>query len=137
MKTNKILLALLTASVSAGTAHAQTRTYTKSSKVPAYKLVQKNKRVTEIPKLNIGNEKEVVANIKPLSIPEAGEVHLTPITKKVSPALLSFDVDGKSILSTEGAKAVTSNKAIQNVPELKDLKEIPEPTFEAATQKPD
>jgi tetratricopeptide (TPR) repeat protein len=137
MRTNKLLLALLTASVSAGTANAQSRTYTKSSKVPAYKLVQKNKRVTEIPRLNIGNEKEVVANIKPLSIPEAGEVHLTPITKKVSPALVTFEVDAKSILSTNAPKAVTSNKAIQNVPELKELKEVPEPTFEAANEKPE
>ncbi|RYZ84767.1 MAG: hypothetical protein EOP06_17495 [Proteobacteria bacterium] len=45
MKTKNLVLTLLTASVSAGTAYAeQPKTYMKKSQVPAYKLVQKNKQ---------------------------------------------------------------------------------------------
>jgi hypothetical protein len=85
MKTNKWVLALVTVSVSAGTAaHAQkAKTYMKSSNVPAYNLV-KAKKTNEVPRLSIGAEREVTANIKPLNLPEAGQVNLSPIARKTS-----------------------------------------------------
>jgi hypothetical protein len=137
MKTNKILLTLITASVSAGTAHAQSKMYTKSSKVPAYKLVQQNKRVTNIPRLNIGKEKEVVANIKPLNITEAGQVNLSPLKRLPSPPLVQFPVNRDHILPAGNVKAVTNNKAIQNVPDLKILNDFGEPNFEIVAEKPE
>ncbi|WP_413288027.1 tetratricopeptide repeat protein [Bdellovibrio sp. HCB337] len=137
MKTNKLLLTLITASVSVGTAHAQTKTYTKSSKVPAYRLVQKNKRVNDIPRLNIGDEREIVANIKPLSIPEAGQVNLNPISRKQSPPLLQFNFDMTKVAPVTNAKAVTNSKAIQNVPDLKVLNEIQDPVLDNVEAKPE
>lgn len=131
-----MLLTLITASVSAGTAHAQSKMYTKSSKVPAYKLVQQNKRVTTIPRLNIGAEKEVVANIKPLNFPEAGQVSLTPLKRLPSPSLVQVNVPMNAVVPAPNVKMVTNSKAIQNVPDLKLLNEIPEPNFEMVEAKP-
>jgi len=134
MKKNKLIFSLITVSMAAGAAHGQAKLYTKSSKVPAYRLIEKNKRVSNIPRLNIGNEKEVVANIKPLSIPEAGEVKLTPINRKPSPPVLQVATDLKKFSPVGNPKAVTSSKAIQSVPELKELKEVGEPNYEIVSE---
>ena len=132
MSKNNLVLALVIAGVSAGNASAQQpKTYMKSSQVPAYKLVQKNKKVGEIPRLNLPPEKDIVANIKPLNIPEAGEVKLNPITRKASPPVLSFMVDSK-IPDVNGPKPLVAAKAIQNIPELKVLNEVQEPVLEMA-----
>lgn len=138
MKNNKLVLALIIASVSAGTsAHAQqAKTYMKSSNVPAYKLVQNKKKVNEIPRLNIGAEKDVTANIKPLNIPEAGQVNLSPIARKQSPPVLQFSMDFAKIAPADAAKSVTGKNAIQNVPDLKVLNEVADPNLEAAEEKP-
>ncbi|RYZ86938.1 MAG: hypothetical protein EOP04_12810, partial [Proteobacteria bacterium] len=137
MRKNNLVLALVIAGVSAGTASAQQpKTYMKSSQVPAYKLVQKNKKVGEIPRLNLPPEKDIVANIKPLNIPEAGEVKLQPIVRKASPPVLNFAVD-LSIPDANGPKALTSAKAIQNIPDLKILNEVQEPALDASVEKPE
>jgi len=137
MKTNKLVLALITASVSAGTsAHAQkAKTYIKTSNVPAYNLT-KAKKTNEIPRLNIGGEKEVTANIKALNIPEAGQVNLNPINRKQSPAVLQVPFDLGKVLPVTAAKAVTGKNAIANVPELKVLNEVGEPNVEMVDAKP-
>lgn len=130
---NKLMLALLIASVSAGGSAAfaqQSKTYMKKSQVPAYKLVQKNKKVQQIPRLNLGQEKEIHANIKPLNIPEAGEVRLAPIAQKVSPPLLQFNVNLNQIATVPKAKMVTATKSIQNIPELKIVAEVQEPQLD-------
>jgi tetratricopeptide (TPR) repeat protein len=135
MKKSNLVLALIAVSVSTGTASAQSqKTYTKSSQVPAYKLVQKNKRVQDIPRLNLPPEKNIVANIKPLSIAEAGPVKLKPVVTKASPPVLSFAFDVNKIDSANGAKAVTTAKAIQNIPELKIMKDVPEPLLDTAIE---
>ncbi|MGZ3803455.1 MAG: tetratricopeptide repeat protein [Pseudobdellovibrionaceae bacterium] len=138
MKTNKWMLALITASVSAGSAQAQkAKTYMKSSNVPAYKLVQNKKKVTDIPRLNIGSEREVQANIKPLQIPEAGKLSLNPIMRKPSPPEVPVSLDFMKLQPVSGAKAVTNKNSIQNVPELKVLNEIAEPALETVDAKPE
>jgi tetratricopeptide (TPR) repeat protein len=138
MKKNKLVLALITVSVSAGTAHAQkAKMYMKSSNTPAYKLVQNKKRVTEIPLLNIGSEKEVQANIKPLQIPEAGKINLNPIVRKQSPAALQVSVDLKNTLPVSNAKMVIGKNSIQSIPELKVLNEVTEPNLDMVDSKPE
>lgn len=139
MKTNKLILALITASVSAGTAaHAQkAKTYIKKSNVPAYKLVQNNRKSSEIPRLNIGTEKEVQANIRPLAIPEAGTVNLTPLARKASAPLLQIPATLTTLTPVMAAKSVTGKNAIANVPDLKIMPEIPEPNLEMADAKPE
>src|SRR5437868_12232296 len=132
MKKNTLVLALTVIGVSAGTAHAQQppKTYMKSSQVPAYKLVQKNKKVQDIPKLNLSAEKDIVANIKPLNIPEAGVLKLNPVVRKQSPALLNIATESLQAAPAAAAKALTSQQAIQNIPDLKVLNEVAEPQLD-------
>jgi tetratricopeptide (TPR) repeat protein len=138
MKKNKLVLALITASVSAGTAQAQkAKTYMKSSNVPAYKLVHNAKKVTEIPRLNIGTEREVQANIRPLQIPEAGKVNLNPIVRKPSPPTLQLSLDFNKLPPVAGAKEITGKNAIQNVPDLKIMNEVADPNLELVEAKPE
>jgi tetratricopeptide (TPR) repeat protein len=136
MKKNTLVLALVTASVSAGTAFAQQKpkTYMKTSQVPAYKLVQQNKK--EIPRLNLPPERDIVANIKALNIPEAGEVKLSPIVRKTSPPLLNLGFDVNAIAAAAGSKPVTSQKAIQNIPDLKVVNEVADPVVDNSVDKP-
>jgi hypothetical protein len=137
MKTNKLVLALITASVSAGTtAHAQkAKTYMKSSNVPAYNLV-KGKKTNEVPHLNIGAEKEVTANVKALNLPEAAQVNLAPVARKTSAPILQLPMDFGKILPANSGKAVTGKNAIANVPELKVLNETGDPNLETVEAKP-
>ncbi|MBK9321433.1 MAG: hypothetical protein IPM97_00500 [Bdellovibrionaceae bacterium] len=139
MKKNTLLLALATFGVSAGTAYAQQKpkTYMKSSQVPAYKLVQKNKKLNEIPRLNFSPEREIQANIKPLNIPEAGQLQLNPIAKKESPAVINSSLESFKLDPLPGAKTIASQKSIQNIPEFKILNEIPEPQLDYSIDKPE
>ncbi len=137
MKTNKLVLALVAASVSAGTtAHAQkAKTYMKSSNVPAYNLV-KAKKTNEVPRLSIGAEKEVTANIKTLNLPEAAQVNLAPVSRKTAAPVMQFPIDYGKIIPAQGAKSVTGKNAIANVPELNVLNEVGEPNLETVEAKP-
>lgn len=139
MKKNTLVLALATFGVTAGTAYAQQKpkTYMKSSQVPAYKLVQKNKKLTEIPRLNLGSEREIQANIKPLNIPEAGELKLNTIGRNQSPPVLNISLETLKIAPASGAKALTSQKEIQNIPDLKVLNEVPEPQLDYSVESPE
>ncbi len=139
MKKNTLVLALATFGVTAGTAYAQQKpkTYMKSSQVPAYKLVQKNKKLTEIPRLNLGSEREIQANIKPLNIPEAGELKLNAIGRNQSPPVLNISLETLKIAPASGAKALTSQKGIQNIPDLKVLNEVPEPQLDYSVESPE
>jgi len=137
MKTNKLVLALVTASVSAGTtAHAQkAKTYMKTSNVPAYNIT-KAKKANVIPRLNIGSEREVTANIKALVLPEAAQPNLAPISRKTAAPVMQISLDLGKIAPVTSAKAVTGKNAIANVPELKVLDEVNEPNLETVEAKP-
>ncbi|HEY8272303.1 MAG TPA: hypothetical protein VIG33_15535 [Pseudobdellovibrionaceae bacterium] len=138
MKKHKLVLALMTAGLAAGTAHAQkANMYMKSSNVPAYKLVQNKKKVTEIPRLNIGAEREVQANVKPLQIPEAGKLSLNPIVKRPSPAEVRIPLELTKFPPSNGSRVVTGKNAIANVPELKLLNEVADPLLDMVEAKPE
>lgn len=137
MKTNKLVLALITVSVSAGTtAHAQkAKTHMKSSNVPAYNLV-KAKKTNEIPRLNISAEREVTANIKALNLPEEGKVNLQPVAAKAAAPVMQLPMDFAKITPATDAKSVTGKNAIANVPDLKVLNEVGDPNLETVEAKP-
>jgi hypothetical protein len=135
MKRNNLVLAISLMSVAAGSAHAQM--HMKSSQVPAYKLYQKNKKVQDIPRLNLNPEKEIVANLRELQIPEAHAVNLKPISRKNSPVVFTLPTDFAVVSPVSSAKSVSRAKAIESIPDLKILSDVADPAIETAEQKPE
>jgi tetratricopeptide (TPR) repeat protein len=135
MKRNRLVLTISLMSLMAGTAHAQM--HMKSSKVPAYKLYQKTGKVQDIPRLNLTPEKEIVGNLKELQIPEAGKVNLKAVVRKASPAEIVVPATFFAVTPVASVKVFSHSKSIQNIPDVKTMNEVEDPTIDAAIQKPE
>lgn len=139
MKRNLVLTISLM-SVAAGTAvtsNAHAQMHMKSSQVPAYKLYQKNKKVQDIPKLNLNPEKEIVGNLKELQLPEAAKVNLKPVTKKTSPAVFEIPASITTVAPVTAPKVFSHAKSIQNIPDVAALPEVADPTIDTSDAKPE
>lgn len=107
----------------------------KSSLVPTFDIYQKKVvkgkvevyKVKTIPRLDIGEEREVAASsVSPLRLPASQQVTLKPISRRVSPPLLSVKIAPYN--ETVGTpKAVTSSDAFAKIPDVKMLSDITEP----------
>ncbi len=101
----------------------------KSSKVPTYQMYEKKKvkgkvqtvKVNDIPRLNIGTEREVQAvAVTPLRLPASQGVQIKEIRRRNSPAVVNVNI--KEFLSVVGkAKTITSPNAFDKIPEIKSV----------------
>lgn len=101
----------------------------KSSKVPTYQMYEKKKvkgkvqtvKVKDIPRLNIGTEREVqAATVTPLRLPASQAAPSKDIRRRKSPPMVNVNIkEFKSIVGK--AKTVTSPTAFDKIPEIKSL----------------
>lgn len=106
----------------------------KKSAVPSYDIFKAKGGI--LPRLDIGQESVLEFKTVELKIPEA------PVLKNMTPIkavqIKVLEINAKKIKTTlaSPAKIVTSEKGVKQVPELKPLKEIPEPVTQATEPKP-
>lgn len=101
----------------------------KSSKVPTYNIYEKKKvkgkvqtvKVKDIPRLNIGTEREVqAASVTPLRLPASRGVQIKEVRRRNSPPVVKVNI--KEYQSIVGkAKTITSPTAFDKIPEIKSV----------------
>jgi hypothetical protein len=112
----------------------------KSSAVPSYEFHKASGK--SIPRLDIGEESEFEFKVVPLQLPPAPTVsNLSPPKNGPPPKLPSpkpFEVKNSTLLISpvKPAQALVTEKGIQQIPEIKTLKEIPEPQPQATDPRP-
>lgn len=99
--------------------------------VPVFELIQKQGqqviRVQNIPQLDIGQEKEIVATSFQVQIPKARTSQVIATTNKPSPPLLQVPQEIQLLPVSEQAKIVKDTTKIEPLPLVKALEFIPEP----------
>ena len=136
-KSLSVLLVLLTSSahaesvltvVSAGRKPAANIKFRQSG-VPAFDLVQKKGdqvyKVKEIPKLDIGQEKEIEAQELKISIPPSHDLKLPIVNSKASPEMIK--VPEVKLLTVLEAKKIVDESKIVTVPTVALLDIVPDP----------
>jgi tetratricopeptide (TPR) repeat protein len=123
-------------------AHAQTSVDVKSegrkpgskviyrqSGVPAFELVQKRGtemvKVKEIPKLDIGEEKQIVSNGADLKLPPARDLKIQPIQAKVSPARIV--IPPVMLSPVQPLKTIIAEASLEKIPIVQPLAIIQDP----------
>ncbi len=106
----------------------------RQSGVPVFELVQKQGnemvKIKNIPKLDIGEEKEIEAAAADLKMLPPKEFQAQGPQKKVSLSLIA--VPEIIINPVAPAKKMTSNNGISDIPQVKQLDIVPEPVISAA-----
>ena len=106
----------------------------RQSGVPVFEMVQKKGdevvKVKEIPKLDIGDEKVIEANITDLKLPTEHTFKANVVQAKTSPALLTLPT--LTISPVTEARKLASENAIGKIPLVKLLDVVPEPIIAAA-----
>lgn len=108
----------------------------KSSRVPTYSLVTaKGRKVSTIPKLNIGQEPRVsAADLSPLRLPANETLQLKPVKKNPSPEMVKIPTL-KDILAATKSKTVTKPNALDHIPDVKGLADLPSPQVKDSDPK--
>lgn len=97
----------------------------KSSKVPSYEIHKSNK---SIPRLNIGEEPSFEASVSELKIPVTPQDKNLKVIKKDSPKVYDLEKKKAALQLAAPAKSFANTKTLAQIPEIKALKEIVEPT---------
>ena len=102
--------------------------------VPVFEMVQKQGseivRVKNIPKLDIGEEKQIEADQFQVEIPDKSKLKISGLQKKVSPATVEIPVEINSV-SVGVAKKMTSPEVLTKVPIISELAFVPDPLITA------
>lgn len=96
----------------------------KSSRVPTFEI---HKSTTQIPRLDIGEEASLEAQVTPLSIPPLPQAKSIQIKKNPSPKVTELEKKKNLIPSAPAAKSLANSKTLAQIPEIKALKEVTEP----------
>ncbi|GIL18588.1 MAG: hypothetical protein BroJett040_23390 [Oligoflexia bacterium] len=101
----------------------------KKSGVPTYNLVKKGQKIKDIPRLDIGEEKQIeAAQLTPQQKQPIKAVQLSPLQKQKSPEIFRIDsLIKKGITHTGPAKEIVKINPQFQAPAVKPLKEIPDP----------
>lgn len=115
-------------SKSNGRKPASAVTYRQSG-VPAFDLVQKKGnqvyKVKEIPKLDIGEEKQLEAGDFQVQLPVKKSLHLDDVRTAASPTLIKIPI--VNVIPVTNARKVSSPEAITKIPIVKELALVAEP----------
>ncbi|MEN0058867.1 MAG: hypothetical protein AAGB31_08535, partial [Bdellovibrio sp.] len=107
----------------------------KSSLVPTFEVYQKKTvngkvevfKVKNIPLLDLGTEREVVAStLSPLRLPASRDLSLSPVRRHPSLPVWEFQLRPYNV-AVEGAKVVTRPDAFNKIPDVKVLNPVPAP----------
>lgn len=108
----------------------------KSSLVPTFEIYQKKivkgkteiYKVKNIPVLDIGEEREVLADsLAPLRLPASRSLNLKPVVRKTSPPLLENQQQIPEITLSD-AKIIATSDAFQKIPNVKSLVSVKDPS---------
>ncbi len=97
----------------------------KTSKVPTFEI---HKSTTQIPRLDIGEEPTLESQVTPLNIPTAPQLKAFQIQKKQSPKVVELEKKKNPIATAPPAKSFANSKTLAQIPEIKALKEVTDPT---------
>lgn len=137
---NKVALLVLTSLLS-GLAQAQTSVKSEGRKpvsavkyrqsgVPVFELIQKKGndvvKIKDIPKLDIGDEKQIEASDIQLNLPPTREIKAQPVQAKMSPPMVTIPVVMLSPVQPL-KKIVADNGQADKVPVVVALEYVPEP----------
>ncbi len=104
----------------------------RQSGVPAFELVQKKGnqvyKIKEIPKLDIGEEKQIEAAEYKAQIPAKKELRLKEVKALTSPALLTFSTP--SIQPVTPGRKFVNTETIPQIPKVKYLNVVADPVLE-------
>jgi hypothetical protein len=104
----------------------------RQSGVPAFEMVRKKGdqlyKVKEIPKLDIGEEKQIEAADYKIELPNHKELHLSEIKSLTSPALLALPT--LSLTPLAAVRKIKTEADLVAVPFVKELAFLPEPVIE-------
>ena len=96
----------------------------KSSKVPSFEI---HKSTTSIPRLNVGEEPTLEANVSELKIPALPQEKNLKAVKKDSPKVHELEKKKSALATAAPAKSLANAKTLAQIPEVKALKEIVDP----------
>lgn len=101
----------------------------RQSGVPVFELVQKKGtevvKIKDIPKLDIGDEKQIQASDDDLKLPPARELKIQPIQAKASPALLT--IPPVMLSPVQPLRKIVAEAEVDNVPMVTALTFVPDP----------
>ncbi|MFZ3231387.1 MAG: hypothetical protein WA160_14350 [Pseudobdellovibrio sp.] len=101
----------------------------RQSGVPVFELIRKQGndvvKVKEIPRLDIGDEKQVVANEADLRLPAQREFKINPIQTKISPEILV--IPQVMLNPVNSAKSIVTESELGKIPAVNPLAFIPDP----------
>lgn len=97
----------------------------KSSGVPTFSPVPNAK----IPLLKVGMERALQEGVKDLIIPTAPQSTFTGVQKLAVTPAIKYDVKKMKPATVKAAKTFVSAQTISKVPDIKELKEVLDPTF--------
>lgn len=104
----------------------------RQSGVPVYEMVQKSGndmiKVKNVPKLDIGEEKEIEANSGDLRVSDKREFVPTPVGKMASPAVVALPQFTVSLVTS--AKKIAGENGFEKVSAVKPLDAVTDPVVE-------
>jgi Putative Zn-dependent protease, contains TPR repeats len=116
----------------------------KSSQVPTFEVYQKSnakgqtetRKVTTIPALDIGSEREVSASsLAPLSLEKIPDVKLNGIQRRPSPEVVKLPVTPYNVV-VGNPKMVTTSEAFNKIPDVKPLGDVRSPVTKETNPQP-
>ena len=101
----------------------------RQSGVPVFEMVQKNGaevvKVKDIPKLDIGDEKQIQAEVVDLKLPAARELKMNSFQTKTSPAVLT--IPQVLLNPVQPVRKIANENNLEKIPLVKLLDHVPEP----------
>lgn len=96
----------------------------KSSSVPTFEI---HKSTTAIPRLDIGEEPTLEAQVSPVNLPVLPPLKGIQVVRKESPKVIELEKKKNPIAAAPPAKSFANSKTLAQIPEVKALKNISEP----------